>query len=443
MNIQKSQEKGLQKHSRRVESQSDMALLLGERIRSYTSGNSSVKDETAIGILNSIYYCIKAYSMTKGGRAEQPGNRHLPDIRQTFEAGKDRVKACFIETQALYCGVAARKLCVPLAAYNETLDQALPEFFNTYDLEFFAHEIRCSMDYPLAFDVTGLEGVFYIRQYLERLRLEDTFCRCFPRDQILWTLSGFQKKHQLEALDAPANLFGILFDQQALSLLCGNGCPNLTLWPLQIEGLNEALFGKTPSEIRCMLAEADDQMIRAFEFQDPLLIQYIRKYEDQLAWRLLEAAAHGNISDMAFLEGDDPGQRKIAFQDGERMSDTAFVHLVEGLGQCGSTAEKVERISETIRAMSDYADLLAADCLFDDDYQSVFKAMGVRELAVLGKEIFKESLKEGPLQWLPSQREAYKKGVEALWQSYYIDYLFSVDDASRQEIVEFMERLQE
>lgn len=442
MTIQKNREDRLQKYSRRAESQSDLALLLGERIRRYTSGNSSVKDETATGILNSIYYCINAFSMTKEGRAAQPGNQYLADIRRTFEAGKDRVRACFIETQALYRGIAARKLCVPLAAYNETLDQALPEFFNTYDLEFFAHEIRCSMDYPLAFEVTGLEGVFYIRQYLESLRLEETFCRCFPRDQILWTLLGFQKKHQLEALDAPANLFGILFDQQALSLLCGNGCPDLTLWPLQIEGLNEALTGKTPSEIRWMLAKAGDQMIRAFEFQDPRLIQYIRKYEDQLAWRLLEAAAQGDISYMALMGGDDPGQRKIAFQDGERMSDTAFVHLVEGLGQCGSTADKVKRISETIRSMSDYIDLLAADCLFDEEYQSVFKAMGVRELAVLGKDLFKEALKEGPLQWLPSQRKAYKKGVEALWQSHYIDYLFSISDSSRQDIAEFMEKLQ-
>jgi hypothetical protein len=51
----------------------------------------------------------------------------------------------------------------------------LPIFLKKYNILFEAHNTMASIDYPLAVDDMSLQGVFYIRQYLERLHIESQF----------------------------------------------------------------------------------------------------------------------------------------------------------------------------------------------------------------------------------------------------------------------------
>jgi len=277
----------------------EIALLLGERIRSYTGGNSSLKDVTAADILSSIEFCLKA------GRNRKPGTEVCRrasagrNLREDFTVGLERVKKCYADTKKLYVKIATRKLPVPLDAYQDTLDHAMPDFFNSYDPDYFAQEIPCAIDYPLAFDDMSLQGIFYIRRYLETLELETEFCRCYPMEQVLDFLNGFQKKHGWEAMDAPLNLLGVLFEQQILSLLCGKECPDLWIEPFQIKVLNRDLSEKAPEDIHRMIARATAAMIRSLGLRNPGLEEYLKKYSAQLSCRLLEAAKHGDLSPMA------------------------------------------------------------------------------------------------------------------------------------------------
>lgn len=223
------------------------------------------------------------------------------NLREDFTVGLERVKKCFADTKKLYLGIVTRKLPVPLDAYQDTLEHAMPDFFNSYDPGFFAHEIPCGIDYPLAFDDMSLQGIFYIRRYLETLELETEFCRCFPMDQVLYFLNGFQKKHGWEAMDAPLNLLGILFEQQILSQLCGQECPGLWIEPSQIKALNRDLPEKAPGDIHQMIARATDAMIRSLGLRNPGLEDYLKKYSAQLSCRFLEAAKYGDLSPMAVI----------------------------------------------------------------------------------------------------------------------------------------------
>jgi len=59
--------------------------------------------------------------------------------------------------------------------YNTTIDESSPIFLKKYNILFEAHNTMASIDYPLAVDDMSLQGVFYIRQYLERLHIESQF----------------------------------------------------------------------------------------------------------------------------------------------------------------------------------------------------------------------------------------------------------------------------
>lgn len=416
----------------------EIACLLGERIRSYTGGNTSLKDVTAAGILSSIELCLKVGRRLKRGVEENCVAPTGTNLREDYAAGLDRVKKCFADTKKLYLEIVTMKLPVPLDAYQDTLDIAMPDFFNAYDAEYFAHETPCGIDYPLAFNDHSLQGVFYIRRYLETLKLETEFCRYFPEGQILDFLSCFQKKHGWEALDAPLNLLGILFDQQILSLLCGHGCPCLLIEPSRISTLNEALSEKAPEDLCRRIDKAADEMIGSLGLRNPRLLHYLQRYAAQLKIRLLEAARHGDLSLLTVTRPEGTVPAMVDFVDGGSLSREDFIRLTEQIGACGSTAERTTLITGSLHALSDYIDLFSAGYLCQDEYWDVFEALGLIELAALGKGIFAEALRDGPLHWRPSRRAEMARNAAEDWHIQYIDYLFGLDERKQKEIEAIM-----
>lgn len=89
------------------------------------------------------------------------------------------ITECLAETEILYRETRRKKLSVPLEAYQTSIVEDLPVFFRKYGLVFEAHETMCSMDYPLVFDDMNVQGIFYIKRYLETLDTETGFCRFF------------------------------------------------------------------------------------------------------------------------------------------------------------------------------------------------------------------------------------------------------------------------
>ena len=70
-------------------------------------------------------------------------------------------------------------------------------FFHDYDLQFFAAEVPCDIDYQLAHPVSDeLLGVAWLRDYLDRHLTEDTVLRCFPPDSVRRVLAASCPDHQ-------------------------------------------------------------------------------------------------------------------------------------------------------------------------------------------------------------------------------------------------------
>lgn len=412
-----------------------VAAVLSELIRRYTAGDSSsVRDETASLILSSIYYCIDAYTASLDSPDDLFAVLREKTIKNIYEQGADIVKTCFKKTKKLYEKIADSRLKIPLVTYNDTIDKALPEFFSTYNIEFSAHNTMCSMDYPLAFDDMSIKGIFYIRQYLEKLELETRFCSCFSQKAILRFLNQYDGKFHMDVVNAPINLFEILFDQLIVSVLSGNEKMELNISPLQYELMERELSDKKSNDICMLVKKACNKIISAFQLSDPKLVKYMKAYQKQFTGRLIKACENRNLLNLVIVKGDNSNMGKTVFRDGKRMSDMAFARLVDLIAECESTVSKISLISENIHSVSDYIDLLDSDCIYDDEYQQIFEALSDIELAVLGNSVFYEDLRGGSLDLLPENRNKFKKNVEQDWKRFYIDYLYSLVESRRKQI---------
>lgn len=152
------------------------ALLERQALR-YTVGEStSLREETAEALYNSLCYTLGAFAQT----APDGTQALCGDLDMALQAGQKILRGRVRRAESLYRSVCATARSFGNIAYADTL-RGMRAFFAGYDVRFFAHEIPCTIDYPLCDPVPeSLLGVDYLLEYLRRLGRENQFCARFP-----------------------------------------------------------------------------------------------------------------------------------------------------------------------------------------------------------------------------------------------------------------------
>ena len=165
-------------------------LLLAQQTQKYTSGeSSSIPEELAAELLDSICYCLEQHEAGLHVLLHQDGMEALTEgIRRV---GRKQIRS----------SIAWQQVCnhLPPVENRSMLDtlKSIGLFWQRYDPRFFAREIPCDIDYQLAHPVPDeLLGVAWLRDYLDRLLIEDTVLRRFPSDSVRRVLAASCPDHQ-------------------------------------------------------------------------------------------------------------------------------------------------------------------------------------------------------------------------------------------------------
>ncbi|MDP4152975.1 MAG: DUF6179 domain-containing protein [Bacillota bacterium] len=412
-----------------------IASIVSKLIKKYTCGDSSsVKDETASLILCSVYYTVDAYLNSLGGECDLYSVLCAENINDIYEKGILEIKDCFDKVKSLFKEISENKLVVPLAPYNDLIDEAIPEFLKNYDIEFGATDSVCSIDYPLVFDEIRDEGVFYIYKYLEQLKIETEFCRLFSHKLISKVLYGYQKKYKLDVVNSPLNLFIILADQLIFSVLAGNKNMDFTVTADGFEKTVKRLSGKDQKMIKLILSAAVRKITTVLKIRDDRLIKLMERYQHQYADRLIFAVGNGNAENLVIIEGDDQNRGKAVFKDGVPLEDAEFIQVLAKIEECEDIDEVIGIIRDKIHSIKDLIDVLEADCFFDSEFNMLFKTFDDTELALLGTNVFFEQLRAGGVKLTDAFIEKVNSTAERDWQRYYLEYIKELDDGRKSSI---------
>lgn len=139
-----------------------------------------------------------------------------------------------------------------------------------------------SIDYPLAMDDMRLQGVFYIRQYLERLKIETQFCRLFSEGDLLKLLSDYGKVCRFDYRIELFNMFGLMVNNAVFSVLSEGDANQVQISAHQFNQLKRLFTHLNASEIRSSIHEAMDRLQRDLKTAPPLTPGAM-----VLIWRLL------------------------------------------------------------------------------------------------------------------------------------------------------------
>lgn len=257
------------------ENPESLYLLLEERIRRYTMGDStSVPVDTARRLLESILYCLNIQR-----RADKNALPDSAPMKTRWQAGVDAAKRTAKRAKLLLLQAQRTPPPITNTAYNDTLS-ALPAFFAGYDADFFAQEIPCSFDYPLCQPVSdALLGAEYIQDFFRRLLAENTFLRAFSADALL----SLYEKYYIDYADLLVNLYLPAAEMATLCALAGTPVRALSLTSEQLISLNQTLLSVDVSDARQRMEDAAECAL----FELNLTSDFLRAYMKQTARDLL------------------------------------------------------------------------------------------------------------------------------------------------------------
>lgn len=156
--------------------QAALLRLIERRAGIYTMGDStSLPADVAAELLRSICFVLGI----------DPDERVVPeyllrvDLEREFRRRLADIERKVGAAERLWSDVCVAMPPIPNIALRDTLS-GIRDFFKRYDFRSMAHDIPCSIDYPLCHPVeTSILGVEYIAEYLRRLMLEARFLRLF------------------------------------------------------------------------------------------------------------------------------------------------------------------------------------------------------------------------------------------------------------------------
>lgn len=404
--------------------QAQIMSLLASLIIRYTKGEStSVKVETAQSIFMSILYSIDARISKFNNPEAAIAFLKTHNIEDIYKKGFALVVACLTETKALYREIKDKKLSIPIKAYHSTIDEALPEFFKSYDVVFKAHDTMASMDYPLLLDDMRDNGIFYIKQYLEKLEIENQFCSLFANKDVGKLLADYGRVYRIDYREALINVYEVLITNSIFSMLSANEANRLNISKYQYELLLDRFKGLNHSQCSSLITKGVEALIRDLRIDQPMLMAYIWNSASVLMPRFLSALDHDCLANVVILESEENRQFDIIFDEGKSMDDHSFRIVVDRIIECDDPAEKTAIITSSIHSLGDFIDVLEANCLFEDEFSVLFNALGDMELSILARLVFMEEIRK-PTGF--SVRNAGEMPMERQWQTEYTRFLLSL-----------------
>ncbi len=368
------------KESERI--QLECLKLLADCTERFTRGkSSSVRVEIAQGIMASNLFTIGIYLKSLPDVDAALFHIENEPIEKLYEYGYQVLKRKINVANYFFNRVRKSKLKTANHAYNITIDQGFKPFFESYEINFHAHETPSDIDYQLIHPVTDLAGVEFVIKYLESLYYENLFCSYFDADIIHEVMSGYDEAYK-NLLD---NICAQVFQNALGCQLLNAPLPPLNFSPADLNGLDKKLKSHHPAELQRQLGIAAWELITDLELTNPSLKKYLIASLPQIITTVHKGLASHSLNKV-FVPRYNPNIKPLVhYNMGIKMDDKAYRELVTEFLSCRFFDDKLAIIKEHIKTLADMEDLLIAGELESPEAAMIFDLLEDIELAVLIK----------------------------------------------------------
>ena len=269
---------------------SRLLSLLARQTERYTMGEStSVTVETAQELLASLWHTLTvAMDETHTPYARLLTDDLLPVVKRGQTILQDRLA----KTKRLWEAVCKTAPGIQNFYYVDTL-RGIGDYFQHYDLYFFAHQQPPCIDYPLLMPVSeSLQGLTYTEQYLKHMLAENLILHQFEAAEVICLLKAVAPDYQgfyLNLCEQPlTNAIGLA--------LIGEDGHALQLSRARQTKIAETMQNAGHEKRQQLLRASVLSVCTGMKITDNWVREYVTSFADSLLPRLDAALEVGDVS---------------------------------------------------------------------------------------------------------------------------------------------------
>ncbi|MEA4920423.1 MAG: DUF6179 domain-containing protein [Clostridiaceae bacterium] len=356
--------------------------ILAHKIERYNSGDSSsIMVEKAQEIMASIFFTVGLWLKTYADPDEAVKALQTEPMKELYQKGRKQIDNMLLEAKSLHAELLHQLANIKNEFYRDTLDGGLTGFFKLYNPDYSAQEIHITADYPIFNTIPKLEGIEFIKAYIEAAYYENQFCCYFSAEDIHHLLLGYSKNYKGLLI----NIYEPVLTAAIGCVICKADCLSLAISREKVQYLCGILEKMSNSEIVETVSKAADELAQILCFSQGLT-EYIKNSLPLIVKNIELGVREHTLRRIFFSPILPEDNRKILFSFGEKMDDERYRRVLEEIGQCRSIKDKIAVIKENISSLADLEDVLLDADLTQEEVKAVLLKLSPAEAAVLIKK---------------------------------------------------------
>lgn len=281
-----------------VDLQMQMIQLLDERVYKYNGvDSSSIRKETMEEIINSNYYTMSIQLKTFQNPDEALKEIKEKGVRNIYYDGRKKIDRMLNVIRLMYIKVKQNKLNIENDTYNDTITGEIQGFLKIYDPDFKAQDMKITADYPLYNNLIGkLDGIEFIKEYLNSLYLENLFCKSFSKEKIKYLLYGYSHDYK----ELIMNIFEIVLLEAIACKLVKREIQDLIISTAELNEIYFMFKEKEKTEMNRKINRAYQGIKKELLLVNVELQKYIEKNLDSIVEAITNAVKQ-NTLDKVFI----------------------------------------------------------------------------------------------------------------------------------------------
>lgn len=361
--------------------QAELYDILQKRLACYTKGKTSMASvESAQKVLLSMEFCMNSYykSLEDGepygvnwGKEHEGTLKDSHRMEDILSYGMTAVYGCIANAKKLLDAVKETRVDIQHRLYQKTILEEVTEFFDQYDPEFAAQLLHITPAYPLAVEVTKLQGIEYMYEYLFRLYLENQFVQKFDLHAVKELISNHSEGNVYEQVLCNAISLQLIGKEVDSLILTQEDCKTVT-----------TLLGKLSiARTQILFEERSETLLNLLDLNHSDMIVYTKESAKHISKRVTKAIRENTLSYL-YRIGEN-SEIKADFE-GNRLDQSELDEVRREMKKLSDLQDKLSLLKERIHNLNDLV-VVMEDAFAGEEYESVLALLLPSELELLLK----------------------------------------------------------
>lgn len=260
--------------------QMQVLQLLDEIVYKYNGNDSSsIRKEILEDIQNSNIYTIGIYLKTFKNPDEAVKEIKERGIKTIYQEGRKKIDNMLNVIKIMYIKVKQNKLNIKNDTYNDTIIGGIQGFLKIYNPDYKAQDMKITADYPLYNNLIGkLDGIEFIKEYLNSIYLENTFCKKFSEEKVEYLLYGYSHDYPQLII----NIFEIVLLETIACKLIKRNIQGLTISIAELNKIYKVLENKEKIEVKNIITKTYQDVLLELKLDNESFKEYIGRNIDSI-----------------------------------------------------------------------------------------------------------------------------------------------------------------